>query len=334
MKRRMKNMLGYWDSALVVFLTIVAVVILCIYGAYANASLSECIDATCRVSSGGTGCVFEVTDEYVYVLTNAHVVRGESTIKCVFWQGGHQSSPIPGRVTRVSEAADAAVIVLYAKHFSGRVPKPIPIAPRDYTLTVGQTIASAGCPGGAWTTGWRGHVLGHNGKDILFTPTPALGRSGSAIFDAGGTQIVGLLWGQANDKSHGTATNTQALYDVFSNARKAQCGPNGCPVPNTQRRPILPYGGKLIPWKPQTPQSNQWPTLPPVSVPAPSPSTQVDFSSVEIRLDNIAGLLVDMQTTEEVAADDHKLNPLVVAGIVLGGVVLGFVVFFNRNPEA
>ena len=83
----------------------------------AAAAISDCIDATCRISAGdarGTGCAFEHSQGYVYVLTNAHVVGANDTVTCEFWRAGHRSEPIRGRVmVRVDDGqCDAAVIAV------------------------------------------------------------------------------------------------------------------------------------------------------------------------------------------------------------------------------
>ena len=82
----------------------------------ARAALSDCIDATCRITtddgSRGSGCVFEITQGSVYVLTAAHVVGNNQTVQCEFWHDGHQSSPLSGRVVGRSEAVDAAIVAV------------------------------------------------------------------------------------------------------------------------------------------------------------------------------------------------------------------------------
>jgi hypothetical protein len=78
-------------------------------GPAASAGISECINGPRRISAGntrGTGCAFEQSHGYVYVLTNAHVVGSSSTVWCEFWRNGHVSVPIAGRVAGLGERID------------------------------------------------------------------------------------------------------------------------------------------------------------------------------------------------------------------------------------
>ena len=94
----------------------------------AEAALSDCIDATCRITaadgSRGTGCVFEISRDRVYVLTAAHVVGKNQLVHCEFWQKGHRSRPLQARViARVeNDRCDAAVVALASSQFGGRLP--------------------------------------------------------------------------------------------------------------------------------------------------------------------------------------------------------------------
>lgn len=300
----------------------------------AQAALSDCIDATCRITASdggrGTGCCFERSQGYVYVLTNAHVATG-SVVECEFWRAGHQSRPIAGRVFARSTEIDAAIVVLDESAFGGLFPSVVPMALRGDDPRPGDTITSAGCANGAWATGFQGRVLGYHGGDMRFLPVPANGRSGSAIFNADGTRIVGLLYGRLKDDTEGLAVSAAMLHQVFgrsANGQPSQCGPGGC----------LPYGGKLMPWRKQQPAaptapSNPWPTGPPVTV---TPPATVDLTPIGQRLDGIAEILVEIRaekTADSMAVDDRRLNPLIVAAVVLGGVVVGFVIFFSQQNQ-
>ena len=178
-------------------LCLCAFVPLCLSAVPSFASVENCIDATCRITTPdgarGSGCVFEISGGQVYVLTAAHVVDKHSAVACEFWREGHQSSPLAGRVlARLDQPhIDAAIVAVDATLFGGRLPAVIPVAPRDTILAPGTTISSVGCARGSWSSGWKGHVLGYQGTDLAFVPAPADGRSGSAVFDAEGKQIVG-----------------------------------------------------------------------------------------------------------------------------------------------
>lgn len=258
----------------------------------AEGSLADCIDATCRITtaegSRGTGCAFENSQGQVFVLTAAHVVGNRRTVQCEFWRHGHQSSPLPGEVIARSTSADAAVVCVPAGSFGGVLPACIPVAPRGYRLAEGQTVTSVGCANGAWATGWKGHALGYSGGSLCFTPTPADGRSGSALFDAGGEKIVGLIWGRSDREQKGYAVTVENLYRALNFRKTAagwahsplpllvaadrpQCGPYGC----FPRGYILPYRNYQQ-WRQYDqerrldeldrrlqPGNQVWPTMPP-----------------------------------------------------------------------
>jgi hypothetical protein len=188
-------------------------------GGAARADLAACIDATCRITAPdggrGTGCVFALGPDRVYVLTCHHVVGNHAAVECEFWSRGHQSRPLPGRVIARSAAADAAVVVLDAALFEGVVPPAVPLAPPGRAVRPGETLASVGCAGGRWATGWKGHSLGSDADNLYFLPPPADGRSGSAVFDAEGTTIVGLLRARTGDGAVGIATSADAIHRAF-----------------------------------------------------------------------------------------------------------------------
>jgi hypothetical protein len=309
------------------FLPAFAALTLCLSGRL-QAGISECIDATCRITapdgSRGTGCVFEISQGRVFVLTAAHVVGNFSGVQCEFWRDGHQSSPIPAAiVSRVGDdMCDAAVISLEESRFGGILPCVVPVAPSDCVLDPGETILSVGCANGTWSTGWKGHVLGYQGDELRFVPTPANGRSGSAIFDAGGQCIVGLLRARTANDSEGIATSVQGIYRAFgantggppqtlksssaqgnkaANEQPAADCPGGiCPAPTTTPY-VLPYRYReQFRNQPQAqPQQQQqtWPTLP-----LPSQPYSADLGSTNQRLDRliesqgkIAELLIEIK---------------------------------------
>lgn len=222
----------------------------------ADAALSDCIDATCRITvqNGGktyrgTGCVFEISQGKVWVLTNAHVATS-TTSSLDFWSAGHQSRKVSGQTVMRNVRADAAVIAVDAAQFGARQPSVIPVADASVRLQSRDTITSVGCPAGAWASGWKGHVVRYDGSDLHFIPIPLKGRSGSAIFNAEGTHIIALLRGRdretAEASTYGIATSAAAIRNALSTGTHNTqcgpdgCGPNGCPVDNSQWR-ISPY---------------------------------------------------------------------------------------------
>jgi hypothetical protein len=294
MKRATFNLFFYWLAA-------GGVLVLMLWAAgTSQGAISDCIDATCRITAAdggrGSGCVFEITEGRIYVLTAGHVVERADTVQCEFWAAGHQSIPLPGRVIMRCSAADAAVVALQAGQFAGRLPKAVPLAGRDWIARPGETLTSVGCANGGWSTGWKGHVLGYQGDDLHFLPTPANGRSGSALFDAEGTKIVGVVRARDEQSGEGIATSVQSLYQGFptrlaaSSAERTQCGPGGCPVPQRQGY-LLPYRN----WQAERdrqrdaqPQQPIWPTLPLAPIPeGAKPPAAPDLGPITQRLDQM-----------------------------------------------
>lgn len=278
-------------------------------------SLQRQAAATCRIwnSTGeqGSGCVFEITGKNVYVLTNAHVVDAGDTVQCEFWWGGHQSKKLSGRVSaRANEdVCDAAIVIVDVASFGGRLPVAIPFAPRGTQLCQGQTISWMGCPGNEWATAVVGHAAGifpsDSGGRFVFRPAPRDGRSGSAVLNADGTAIVGLIHARTLDDQYGIAFSTEALYTAFSSQEKdAQCPPGQQCDPNRGGgvRRVLPgpnewprriprgimglNGGQPQQRQPAPQGGGVYPTLPQIQ---PAPAVTVDLSGVESKLDKLEG---------------------------------------------
>jgi hypothetical protein len=312
----------------------------------AHAGLSECIDATCRIrcpdGSMGSGCVFHVGDGQVYVLTAGHVLVREAVpggrptwhdaVRCTFWHRGHESSPIAGRVAaaRYDREGDCAVVLVPAAAFDGVLPPAIPIAGKgDPQPVAGDTIVQVGCAYGTWATAVTGHALGYRGNEILFLPIPARGRSGSALFDAAGTRIVGIVTAQEGDQpgriTHGKGTALGSIWGAFAGDQRfshtvgwrlgggfrppCQPGMPCCPTPQ-QARPAPAWQPQ--PMQPQQPQEAQpvWPTLPnagatPVgptpdaAVPTTPAAPAVDLAPLQEDLATIQARLLKIETASK-----------------------------------
>lgn len=250
-----------------------------------TAGLSGPLDAVCRIQGAdgtmGTGCVFEIGQGAVFVLTNRHVAQSRSPLACTFWRAGHESIALRATVLAQSEAVDVALLALRAEQFGGQLPRAIPLAPRGTQLTAGETICSAGCAKGAWATAWKGHVLGYENGHLVFTPPPADGRSGSAICTAAGERIVGLIWGRSDQESRGYAVSLENLYRSLRFQRSStgqwihkpeplltQCGPGGCQVLPYRRYELWEDGQQNQRLGQIEGQLNRiWPTLPPTGQP-------------------------------------------------------------------
>ena len=283
-----------------------------------HAAIADGIDATCRITrsdgSRGTGCVFEISHGQVYVLTAAHVVAEVQGVACEFWRQGHQSQPLEAAVLARSTEADVAIVAIPQAAFGSTLPPAIPLAPRNYVVRPGETLVSVGCAGGNWATGWKGHALRSDADDLRFLPTPANGRSGSAILDADARQIVGIVRARTTDDGEGIATSLPAIYRAletrsakgprsvrgtvpFSSDENwdspllTQCGPNGCNPRGPSSSSLLPLHLFGTP-APHTP----YPTLP--------ATPPVDVKPLDDKLGRIAELLGQIKTERERAPSD------------------------------
>jgi hypothetical protein len=288
-----------------------------------RATMADCIDATCRITAPdggrGSGCVFEISDGQIYVLTAAHVVEHAATAQCEFWRHGHQSQPVSARLVRQSQAADAAVLAVASVELGGVLPAVVPLAPRDYTLSPTATLTSVGCANGAWSTLWQGHLLACRDGELRFLPVPAGGRSGSAIFDAEGKQIVGLLRARTADNSEGIANDLQTIYRAFDH-RASQHTMAGDSAWRASEVPVQCPGGNCpggacpsgncpngqCPLRPRT----VWPTLPHVEI---GPRVEVEPARPPVDLaplDNKLGRLIDI--TEGLSRQQTPPAPMAV----------------------
>ncbi|MCA9177047.1 MAG: trypsin-like peptidase domain-containing protein [Planctomycetales bacterium] len=176
-----------------------------------------CRAATVRVRNGsslGTGVVFRSSEDYIYVLTNAHVAgtRLGTRVECEFWRHGHQSRPVAGETVVVAYAPqayrDIAVVRIVRRLLDGYLPPVVPIADPNEQADY-RRLFSVGCASGRWPTAFEGFALRRNssgGDTVHFVPAPASGRSGSALFDVQGDEprIVGLVaWRSSDEGDHG-----------------------------------------------------------------------------------------------------------------------------------
>jgi len=177
-------------------------------------------EAVCRISATigretgtGTGTVFSKNGQVAHILTNAHVVDRAKVVSVEFWREGHPSPKVNGRVIWRQMAQHYRDMAIVEVGLDIVQPHVIPLADRGSDIASGGTIMSIGCAKGAWPTSWRGHNIRIQGPVYEFVPSPLGGRSGSAILDANGTNIVGLIaW---NAGSHGLAMTLEEIYRAF-----------------------------------------------------------------------------------------------------------------------
>jgi len=152
-------------------------------------SLNEIAQATCRVGvsgASGSGTAIHEDKDYVYILTNAHVVGNSRSGLVEFFPGGRKTAKIPASVIwrehQANTDVDFAIMKVAKNTLYGYKPRIIPLAPSSYQIKAGQYIASVGHPAARWAQAWEGYALRDGSSRVLFTPPPLGGQSGSGIF--------------------------------------------------------------------------------------------------------------------------------------------------------
>ena len=166
-------------------------------------NLNEIGEASCRVrvsGSAGSGTSIAADDNYIYVLTNAHVVGSNKKATCEFFRFGRKTSRLPGQVVWKSYSSktvnDFAIIRLNKSQFGSLPPRIVQLAPFDHIVDQNDYIASAGCPQARWLQLWEGHALSKASRNrVLFTPPPLGGQSGSGVYTVidGHTYLCAVL---------------------------------------------------------------------------------------------------------------------------------------------
>lgn len=225
----------------------------------------DCYEACVRIQQGttfGSGGVFQVDRQSVWILTNAHVVGSAPTVGVEFFRQGYKSQQVTGRVhyrkydTR--NDVDMAIVAVPRALFGNAVPRALPLG-RD--PQPGQQVLTTGCPRADWPALWSGHVVSVQGNIIYMTPGPKelpdggnmmSGRSGSVICNAEGTEIVGLIaW---SNTTHGMGQRISHVVRSAVADEAQLCGPFGCkPQQPPYQQP--PYQSP--------PNQGPWPQLPP-----------------------------------------------------------------------
>lgn len=277
--------------------------------AYMVADTSKVIDAACRIEvvgegSVGTGCVFNVTTAVVQVLTAAHVVDAKigTAVDCTFYYRGYPSGAIRGKVVWAARGEgkstrDVAVVEIPRQSFGDIIPPVIPLAPDTRVIQRNETIQSCGCPKGSWPNAFKGHVLNVDESAIKICPRPAQGRSGSALVNEDGTEILGVIIWQSTDQEEpcGYAVSIQEIWRAMRgqptrgtniiNTRvvslgdglelvawapeQTQCGPQGCFPRGDQQGPFQRFRQQQQQQK-ETP-SQPWAGLPETYKPESAP---------------------------------------------------------------
>ena len=169
-----------------------------------DANVEKLRAATVRIRNGnalGTGTFFREDDTNYYILSNAHVGgRKNNTVDIQMWSFGKIApNTVRGKVVFSTLVRnyyrDVSVIAVAKSDMGGYEPPVIALAESDFNVDW-RACVSVGCAAGRWQTGWQGEVLhqrSDSGDVVEFTPKPAGGRSGSALFSRDGSRIIGLI---------------------------------------------------------------------------------------------------------------------------------------------
>lgn len=209
----MKNPLRIGDIMRVALLS-VCLLFTCSSSAFGKfLTLNEIGEAACRVNADdarGSGSAIARDKQFIYILTNAHVVGNSARVTCEFFRYGRKTSPLAGeviwRVYSEQRVLDFAVIKVPASLFGSMPPRIIPLAPPTHLIKKDDYIAAAGCPQARWLQLWEGHALSNASQSqVLFTPPPLGGQSGSGVYTliGGHTHLAAVLTWRVDDDKGG-----------------------------------------------------------------------------------------------------------------------------------
>lgn len=246
---------------------------LAVAAATSIAAAADFFESVCRVSRSngrGTGWVFSADDTVCHVLTNRHVVGGSSTVSVEFWQQGHKSSRVPGRVIWRSRNRrhDLAVVEIDLSEFpAGLEPTVIPLAPRGSDPERGETIMTVGCPRASWAQASRGHLKGYRGGHYLLVPSVIPGQSGSPILNFNGTEALGVVTWHSPSRAQSLETVYRALVGS-SGATSIDSG-NEAGLEDLLKMRCFPDRTDPEDYPPDRDQDTPYPGLPRIPVPPP-----------------------------------------------------------------
>ncbi len=207
----------------------------CILATIASADWQDCMDATCRIkvtrtktykkrfrtytktySVYGTGCCYKISNGYAHIVTNKHVVGNQKTeVECEFWHKGYLQNSVTGTVVPNGSSFDVVTVTIPLGAFT-HVPAAVPFAPDYQSIHKGDTVVTAGCPGADWLSFQVGHIVECTTESaMIFVPQPWPGQSGSAIFDADGEYIIGLIYLYNSELRIGVAVALNAIKQAI-----------------------------------------------------------------------------------------------------------------------
>jgi len=177
----------------------------------------RCLSASCRLTTDrsiGSGTVFNIDDEYVWILSAGHVVEGSTVVLAEFWRSGSPSFFMNAEVVwymlHPSPCEDLSILRVLKSKFSelGQpLPYVMPLASPKFKIRVDTRVMSMGCEQGYSPTMIIGFVKRVDENIFYMVPDTMYGRSGSAVLDETGTRIIGVVV-----RRDGICVNLNCIY--------------------------------------------------------------------------------------------------------------------------
>lgn len=179
------------------------------------AGKQEVRDATCKIYAGyggdewytGTGFVYHVDSEKVYVMTAGHVIDKQPKKILAEFGGKKLVATRQWFISENTEHDDLGIIAIDRDLFD-KVPKPLRLARPDYKPIIGTSV---------WTFGYGGGEAGEF-DSVIHTHGPSFiqtmrvvekGRSGSALYDEDADRVIGVII-----RTDGHAVSPQQIYKL------------------------------------------------------------------------------------------------------------------------
>lgn len=186
----------------------------------------EVYNSCCRVYSGsyaGSGTAFSENGGYIYILTNFHVCQNNDA-KVQFFAVGEACPEIPAEnVARGYNEEKSIDFVILRVKSSGYVKNFVPFwkaADGNRLEEKTAIIGTTGCPRAQYLRTIRGKIAGYNqNNNIVFSPTPYGGQSGSSIviYNNDLPYIAGLLtWRTAEEGKETSGGLAQPISRVIN----------------------------------------------------------------------------------------------------------------------
>lgn len=195
-------------------------------------TFDEALDSTCFIKTthgSGTGVVYAEDAEYFYICSAGHVLRDgngkqDKTVEIGFYCDGRQSPLVNSEVLwteyKANTSDDLGVVRLKKELVKDLPVRVTPFDSEKDSIGVDSVITSWGCANGSWATGLVGRITSSSNDYVYFNPNPAVGRSGSPVFNKDGSKVVGIIVMQS--ASGGIAVPVPKIRSLLEKQAKPQ----------------------------------------------------------------------------------------------------------------